>query len=79
MARLDEYWRKGSKCLHTGECVEVRWAEPFVEVRDGKDIAGPVLRFTPDAWTRFLASLKGDGADHADVLPAGRRVSPRRP
>lgn len=79
MAKLDENWRKSSKSYLTGDCVEVRWAEPFVEVRDSKDTTGPVLRFTPDAWTAFLGSLKDGSSNHACTLPAGPQMPPRRP
>ena len=79
MAALDKHWRKSSRSYHTGECVEVRWAEPFVEVRDSKDISGPVLRIAPEAWVIFVQNLKNEGTNHAGGPPAGLRVSPRRP
>jgi hypothetical protein len=38
-----------------GDCVEVAGNLPgVVAVRDSKDPAGPVLTFTPAAWTRFV-------------------------
>jgi hypothetical protein len=58
MTSLDENWHKSSRSFINGDCVEARWAEPFVEVRDSKDTGGPVLRFAPDAWAAFVQSLK---------------------
>jgi hypothetical protein len=65
MATLDEHWRKSSRSYRDGECVEVRWAKPFIEVRDTKDIGGPVLRFAPDAWVTFIRTLTDEGPNHA--------------
>ena len=50
-------WRKSSGC-QTGECAEVGQAGAVVGVRDSKDPAGPVLAFSGDAWTAFLARLR---------------------
>ncbi|WP_073948430.1 DUF397 domain-containing protein [Streptomyces kebangsaanensis] len=42
-----------------GECVEVaRNVSHTVAVRDSKVPAGPVVRLTPESWTKFTASLK---------------------
>lgn len=44
------------------ECIEVATNIPTtIAIRDSKDPGGPILRFTPDAWTAFQASLV-DGA-----------------
>ncbi|KPH98657.1 protein of unknown function DUF397 [Actinobacteria bacterium OK074] len=41
-----------------GECVEVaRNIPPTIAVRDSKTPGGPILRLTPDTWTKFTASL----------------------
>ncbi|MET7879041.1 DUF397 domain-containing protein [Micromonospora profundi] len=49
-------WRKSTRSGgNGGDCVEVAANLPgVVGVRDSKDPAGPVLTFTPAAWTRFL-------------------------
>ena len=73
---LDRRWRKSSKSYYNGECVEVRWAEPFVEVRDSKDPAGAILRIAPEDWILFLRGLKSGELDLAADPPAGPRVSP---
>jgi hypothetical protein len=31
----------------------------IVAVRDSKDTEGPALRFSPEDWRRFTASIKG--------------------
>jgi hypothetical protein len=38
-----------------GECVEVAARPDTVHVRDSKDRPGPVLGFTPAAWSTFVA------------------------
>ncbi|MGH7487496.1 MAG: DUF397 domain-containing protein [bacterium] len=51
-------WRKASySASNGGDCVEVGQADRVL-VRDTKDRAGPVLRFTPDAWRRFADRVK---------------------
>ncbi|MEE4542220.1 DUF397 domain-containing protein [Streptomyces sp. V4-01] len=54
-------WRKSS--YSGGEqgdaCVEVGVGTPgVVPVRDSKDPHGPVLSFTPAAWTAFVAEVR---------------------
>ncbi|MFI2710858.1 DUF397 domain-containing protein [Micromonospora sp. NPDC018662] len=51
----DARWRKSTRSgSNGGNCVEVADNLPgLVAVRDSKDPAGPVLTFTPDAWTAF--------------------------
>lgn len=42
-----------------GECVEVARNVPrTVAVRDSKDADGPIVRFTPAGWTRFVEELR---------------------
>lgn len=51
-------FRKSSYSSNTGQCLEAA-ADGAVLVRDSKDMGtGPVLRLTPDDWTRFVAGLK---------------------
>lgn len=52
-------WRKSS---HSGasNCAEAVQDGTVVRVRDSMDRGGPVLAVSGDAWTRFLAGIKGD-------------------
>lgn len=50
-------WRKSTRSGDNG-CVEVAGNLPeTVAVRDSKDVAGPMLRFTPAAWRAFAAAV----------------------
>ncbi|WP_030625101.1 DUF397 domain-containing protein [Streptomyces sclerotialus] len=53
-------WRKSSYSSGVSDnCVEVATNVPGVlPVRDSKVPDGPVLVFSTDAWTRFVATLK---------------------
>ena len=56
----DETWRKSSYSGgQGGNCVEVA-ARPAdqLAVRDSQHKAGPVLRFSGDAWSVFTAGIK---------------------
>jgi hypothetical protein len=58
MTDSNAIWRKSSYSNGEGsECVEVA-AAASVAVRDTTDRRGPVLAFTPGAWSRFTASLR---------------------
>ncbi|MFI1192502.1 DUF397 domain-containing protein [Micromonospora sp. NPDC020750] len=54
------HWRKSTRSgSNGGDCVEVADNLPgIVAVRDSKDPAGPVLSFTPAAWTAFTHRVK---------------------
>lgn len=68
-------WRKSSYSGSENECVEVAMApqasSPFTStgkprlilMRDSKDPDGPHLRFTPDEWRIFRASITGNALD----------------
>ncbi|MER7444554.1 DUF397 domain-containing protein [Micromonospora avicenniae] len=53
-------WRKSTRSgSNGGNCVEVADNLPgLVAVRDSKDPTGPVLTFSPTAWTNFLWAAK---------------------
>ncbi|MEV4880009.1 DUF397 domain-containing protein [Streptomyces cyaneofuscatus] len=56
-------WRRSSRSTGMNNCVETaRLGGPesggaLLAVRDSKDVERPPLRFSPSAWTRFLAGL----------------------
>ena len=51
-------WRKSSFSDNGGNCAEVASSGDRVMVRDTKDRAGVVLRFSPEAWRRFAGRVK---------------------
>jgi hypothetical protein len=60
----DSYWVKSSLSFSNGNCVEVaslRGGE--IGVRDSKDSAGPVLRFTSDEWDAFVGGVRNGEFD----------------
>ena len=58
-------WRKASYSTNNGgNCVEVadlRGGE--IGVRNSRDSAGPVLRFTPDEWHAFIGGVRNGEFD----------------
>ncbi|QKW37891.1 DUF397 domain-containing protein [Actinomadura sp. NAK00032] len=51
-------WRKSSRSAQGADCVEAAQVKDTRAIRDSKDPTGPVLTFTPDAWTTFLQAVK---------------------
>jgi hypothetical protein len=59
MERTDLKWRKASYSSNGGaNCIEVADGDNRVLVRDTKDRAGVVLRFSPVTWRRFADQVK---------------------
>jgi hypothetical protein len=55
-------YRKSRRSGNSGQCVEVADNLPdVVAVRDSKDRDGGTLTFSPEAWSAFLADVKGGG------------------
>jgi uncharacterized protein DUF397 len=51
-------WMKSSRSTGNGACVEVKSpALESVVVRDSKDPQGPVLTFSPQAWSSFVTDV----------------------
>jgi hypothetical protein len=61
-------WHKSSFSGANG-CVEVALVEGGAAVRDSKDPASPVLRFTAREWEAFLAGVR---AGEFDLTVAGQ-------
>jgi hypothetical protein len=54
-------WRSSSYSgSQGGNCVEVADRDHRVLVRDTKNRAGAVLRFSPETWRRFMGRVKSD-------------------
>jgi hypothetical protein len=45
-----------NNCVETARPTAGRWTG-LVAVRDSKNVTGPALLFTPDAWEEFLTGL----------------------
>jgi uncharacterized protein DUF397 len=58
-------WLRSSRS-NPGGCVEVRFAENSVQVRDSKDPDGPVLTFTDREWTAFLDGVRSNEFDRTN-------------
>lgn len=56
MSGNEPAWFKSSYSSGSGDdCVEIATTADVVCVRDSKDIEGPNLAFSQDAWARFVA------------------------
>lgn len=52
-------WTKSSYSgAQGGNCIEVGGHDSRVIVRDTKDITGPTLKFSADAWRQLVKQLK---------------------
>jgi ABC-type amino acid transport substrate-binding protein len=57
-AAKKDTWVKSSLSFANGNCVEVAdLAAGEIGVRNSRDSAGPVLRFTPDEWRAFIGGV----------------------
>ena len=64
----DPRWIKSSFSFANGDCVEVAvLPDGLIGVRDSKDTAGPVLRFTTSEWEAFLGGARGGEFDHLNT------------
>jgi hypothetical protein len=55
--QVNAVWRKSSRC-ESGTCVEVAVGDGVVAMRDAKNVDGPVLTFTDQAWATFLDGIR---------------------
>jgi Domain of unknown function (DUF397) len=51
-------WRKASRSVGNGACVEVGSASSRVLVRDSVNPAGAAIAYAPEAWLSFIDSMK---------------------
>lgn len=56
-------FHRSSRCSEGGGCVEVARTSTAAYVRDGKRSDSPVLMYSADAWTRFVAGVKAGEFD----------------
>ena len=60
---LAEDWRKASRSVNNGACVEVGSAAARVLVRDSVNPSGAAIAYAPAAWRSFLSSAKAGAFD----------------
>jgi hypothetical protein len=60
---IDSQWRKSSASNSSSNCVEVRGRGETVDVRDSKNVPGPVLTVCDQAWSEFIDGIKLGGFD----------------
>jgi hypothetical protein len=58
---LAENWRKASRSVGNGACVEAASAGGRVLVRDSVNPSGAMIAYAPEAWLGFIASTKVGG------------------
>jgi hypothetical protein len=56
-------WRKASRSLNNGACVEAASSRATVLVRDSVDPSGPVILYDAPTWQFFLDSVKAGAFD----------------
>jgi uncharacterized protein DUF397 len=56
-------WRKSSRSMNGGNCIEVASVGPTVLVRDSVNPSDPVVSYPDRAWRDFLTRAKAGGLD----------------
>jgi hypothetical protein len=61
MAALDERWHKATRSGSNGQCVEARYLDDAVEVRNSNHPDAGSVRFTRSEWKTFIEAVTEDG------------------
>jgi hypothetical protein len=61
MAALNERWHKATRSGNNGQCVEARFVDGVVEVRNSNSPDAGSVRFTRAEWETFIAAVDTDG------------------
>jgi hypothetical protein len=61
MAALNERWHKATRSGSNGQCVEARFLDDVVEVRNSNSPEAGTVRFSTAEWTTFIAAVSEDG------------------
>lgn len=61
-AHAQPNWRRSAACT-TNSCVEVAFVVGAIGIRDSKRSDSPVLSFTRDEWSAFVAGVKAGEFD----------------
>jgi hypothetical protein len=57
-------WIKAARSANNNDCVEMRRNGTAVEVRDSKNVTGPVLTLAPTEFGAWLAAARTGELDH---------------
>jgi hypothetical protein len=56
-------WRKSSRSVGDGDCIEIAIVDSSVLVRDSKDKNGPTLAMKTDLWIALIRAMKAGEVD----------------
>ncbi|MBB5868643.1 hypothetical protein F4553_002022 [Allocatelliglobosispora scoriae] len=63
MRALNHTWRVSTRSGTNGACVEARYADEQVHLRDSKDREGGQLAFNAGDWSAFIEGVKAGEFD----------------